>query len=328
VPKRSKPLKDDLDALAEDLARLLGGFREELKGDDLRSKVQALVPAFHKLRLLGCSLVDAGDASSARDRVLAYFRKYPFTVIEGDELLVVSGIQEYARRLRELRVQFGWWIYSGTTFKQMANEAAPEEIASLTKLLGVAPSKVKPDQYVLMREDEDREAAHRWHQMNSIRRMDIGVKAKLLEYFRQNVGVEIPGEELRYLAQDRKEWPRRARELRTEEGWPIATKFSGRPDLAMGVYVLEEDKQDEPHDRHIPEKVRIEVLERDCYSCTSCGWIAGNLIAGDRRKIIELHHEEHHVDKGKNVAENLTTLCNICHDDVHRRARANAKAKL
>ena len=49
-----------------------------------------------------------------------------------------------------------------------------------------------------------------------------------------------------------KEWARRVRELRTEEGWPIVTRNSGRDDLAIGVYVLEEDRQTYEHDRSIP----------------------------------------------------------------------------
>jgi len=52
------------------------------------------------------------------------------TVITGDELMVVSGIGEWARRVRELRVEFGWWIYSGVTFQDIA-EDQPEDAASL-----------------------------------------------------------------------------------------------------------------------------------------------------------------------------------------------------
>jgi hypothetical protein len=50
-------------------------------------------------------------------------RKYPFTILGGEELAVVSGISEWARRVRELRVQFGWPILSDITAKQMAEEA-------------------------------------------------------------------------------------------------------------------------------------------------------------------------------------------------------------
>jgi hypothetical protein len=36
-------------------------------------------------------------------------------IINGDKLLVLSGIREYARRVRELRVQFGWPVATKST---------------------------------------------------------------------------------------------------------------------------------------------------------------------------------------------------------------------
>jgi hypothetical protein len=234
--------------------------------------------------------------------------------------MVVSGISEYARRLRELRVQLGWWIYSGKTIRQIAADAEPDELEAMTKSLGRDPKKIKPDEYVLWREDEDRDASHRWNLSNAIRKKKIGVKAKILEYMLANVGKTISGEELRYLANDKKEWPRRTRDLRTVDGWPVATKMSGRPDLAVGEYVLEEARQVEPHDRDIPDKVRVAVLERDSHACTECGWTRDKMAKGDPRKILELHHKTHHVDKGENTANNLKTLCNVCHDDIHRKS--------
>jgi hypothetical protein len=75
------------------------------------------------------------------------------------------------------------------------------------ELLGVEPSKIKKDQHVLMRLDQDKHAAHRWHLLNRIRRKKSGVKAKLLEYFLENVGERIPGEELQYLAKNKKNGP-------------------------------------------------------------------------------------------------------------------------
>ena len=107
--------------LRKRLYGLIGNFEKELKSDDLREKVLALVPCFHELRALGKSLISREIARSARDRILYYFRKYPHYIISGDELLVVSGIQEYARRVRELKVQFGWSIASGVTANQMVD---------------------------------------------------------------------------------------------------------------------------------------------------------------------------------------------------------------
>lgn len=321
MSRRSRP-DHEAESIRQSLVDLLTNFASELERSDLRAKVQALVPAFHKLRDLGSSLIPKGEASSARERVIAYLRRYPLKVIDGDELMVVSGIAEWARRLRELRVQFGWSIYSGVTFHDMTDDALTagnqSEIEGLRQVLGTDPARIKPDQYVLMRAEQDRHAAHRWNVLNEVRRRKASVSDKIIEYFRRNVGEEITGEELKYLAKDKKEWARRVRELRTEHGWPIVTRNSGREDLAIGVYLLEEDRQTYEHDRVIPDLVRVAVLQRDGFKCVECGWSRADLSPSDPRKGLELHHVTHHKDKGANSVENLTTLCNVHHDAKHR----------
>lgn len=315
MARRSKP-NDTPEALQQHLIDLLTNFSEELKNEDLRAKVVALVPAFHTLRDLGSSLIPKTEAPSARDRIIAYLKQYPLTVIDGDELMVVSGINEWARRVRELRVQFGWWIYSGMTFKQMAQN--PDDAASFIAI-GIDPAKIKPEQYVLMSTEQDKVAAYRWNVINEIRKSGGSTKDKLLEFFRRNVGIPVTGEELSYLAGNTKEWARRIRELRTEEGWPIVTRNSGRYDLSPGVYILEEDRQTYEHDRRIPDLVRVAVLKRDDFKCTKCGWDHSTPKSNaDPRHMLELHHIKHHKDGGENTVDNLITLCNVCHDDEHR----------
>lgn len=314
MARRSKP-KDDPEHLRKELINLLTNFSQELKNGNLRTKVVALVPAFYTLRDLGSSLIPKAQAASARDRIIEYMKQYPFTIIDGDELMVVSGINEWARRVRELRVEYGWWIYSGKTLKQMAQN--PDFLDDLLKL-GIDPQEIKQEQYVLMSLTQDKQAAYRWNVLNDIRREKISVKDKIIKFLRQNVGVPVTGEELTYLANGRKEWGRRVRELRTQDGWPIMTKNLGREDLPVGSYVLEEDRQAYEHDRKIPDEVRVEVLTRDKFSCTKCGWNRGMFSPDDPRKMLELHHKKHHKDGGENTVENLTTLCNVCHDGEHR----------
>jgi hypothetical protein len=249
-------------------------------------------------------------ASSARDRILHYFRRYPQTVIAGDELLVVSGIQEYARRVRELKVQFGWFIVSGVTAKEMTEEGE-------FPLEGLDISSMSPSDYVLFSTTQDRDASHRWFLANEIRKENLSVRDKILKYFLQNVGKQVSGEELRYVAKDRSEWARRVRELRTEFGWPIVTRNTGRPDLDVGIYLLEADRQSPEHDRHIPDAVKRKVLRRDGYRCQKCGWTHEEWNRSDPRHL-ELHHVKPHAKGGENTEENLVTLCTICHDDIHR----------
>jgi hypothetical protein len=299
----------DSEAIRKELLNLIINFEKELQSDDLREKVLSLIPCFHQLRDLGKSLISKETAKSARDRILYYFKKYPYTIIGGDELLVVSGIQEYTRRVRELKVQYGWSIVSGVTAGQMTNE---DEFP----IDNIDISVMGPSDYILIGTVQDREAAHRWNIANVIRRENISVRDKILKFFRENVGKTITGEELRYVAKDRTEWARRVRELRTEFGWPIVTKNTGKPDLDIGVYLLEADRQSPEHDRHIPDRIKREVLRRDRYKCQKCGWSHEEWNRSDPRHL-ELHHIEHHAKGGENIAANLSTLCIICHDEIH-----------
>ena len=301
--------RQDPESLRRELVELLKNFENELRGSNLRKKVQALIPAHHLLRDLGSSLIPSEGATAARDRILQYLLKYPKTVIKGEELMVVAGIGEWARRVRELRVQFGWSILTGVTVREMAEEGEKVPFAA---------EGLRPDDYILIDTRQDRDAAHRWRIAHEIRNGRDAVKDKILQFFRRNVAVPISGEELRYVAKDRSEWARRVRELRTESGWPIVTKNTGRPDLAVGYYQLERDRQSPAHDRNIPDPVRVKVLERDGYACRKCGWSHEKWNRSDPRHL-ELHHVKPHAKGGENTEENLMTLCTVCHDEVHRK---------
>ena len=299
----------DPEEIRKQLMSLLESSEVEMRSGDLRAKVKALVPVCNLLRDLGSSLVPTEDALSARDRILRYFLKYPRSVVSGDELMVVSGIQEWARRVRELRVQFGWSIISGSTAKEMYSE---EEFPLET----VDVSAMKPDDYILLHERQDRDAADRWRAANEVRRSGTGVRDKILEFLRRNVGKPMSGEELRYVAGNKTEWARRVRELRTEHGWPVVTNYTGRPDLPVGVYLLEADRQSPKPDRNIPDSLRREVLRRDQHLCTSCHWSHALWNKSDARHL-ELHHVTPHARGGATAASNLTTLCTVCHDKAH-----------
>lgn len=293
------------------LQELIINFERELASPDLRNKVLALIPCFKHLRELGKSLIPADTAKNARDRILHYFLKYPCVIIKGEELLVVSGIQEYARRVRELKIQFGWSIISGMTAKDMYAE-------NEFPIKGVKQGSMGPSDYMLLSKRQDRDAAFRWQLANDIRKDDISVREKLLKYLRANIGKQISGEELKYLANNRSEWGRRIRELRTEFGWPIVTRNSGRPDLDVGIYLLEANRQSPEHDRQINDSVKREVLRRDGYRCTKCNWSHEEWNRSDPRHL-ELHHVKPHAQGGKNTEENLITICTVCHDKIHRK---------
>lgn len=296
----------DTQVLRNELIELFRGFESKVSASDLRGRVLFLVPAHHLLRDMGSSLVSIEEAASAQERIILYLRTYPGQFVSGDELMVISGIGEWARRVRELRVEQGWNIVSGLTAKEMIVQGD----------LNLALEKIRADDYILLDENQDREAAFRWRSANEIRKKKSGVRDKLLEFLKLNVGRAVRGEELRYVANGKSEWARRVRELRTQEGWAVSTCTSGRPDLDVGTYVLENLDQAPAHDRKIPDEVRGAVLMRDRHTCTVCGWKHANWNTSDPRHL-ELHHAVHHAKGGANSEANLVTLCTVCHRKVH-----------
>jgi hypothetical protein len=289
--------------LISEIDSRLRQFNLDLNSLTLREKVLRLADLHFKARCLGVSVVveDGLSATAAMDRIIVYLQRHVGTVIDGVELDVVSGISEYARRIRQLRVEQGYRIVTG---------ASPDEDSGVV---------LKPDQYLLISADVDLDASRRWIVANRIRKQGGGSKAKILAFLKENVGKVVTTEELAYVSGNKSEFGRRTRELRTEDGYAIATKTTGRPDLRVGEYVmLSVVRVAEPHDRHISADVQREVYERDKNTCRNpgCCWNMQKWIPEDAR-ILELHHIQAHAKRGANSAENLIVLCSCCHDDVH-----------
>lgn len=287
--------------MIQSISEKVRAFEEQWSTWTLRERVKHLAVIRGQLDDLGVATLHEGGVTgtSAVARLIAYFKLHVGTVIDGDELAVVAGIQDYPRRIRELRGQSGYQILSGA-------DSDPESGLDL-----------RPDQYVLLSDEPDTAAVNRWRLANTIRRGTGGSKAKILEFLIANVGQVVTTEELRYVSDDAAEFGRRTREIRTELGYQVATRFTGRPDLAPGQYVLQSlDRLYEPHDRHIPFDVQKAVYLRDRNTCRCCGWSQDNS-AEDRPRLLELHHVEHHARGGANSEDNLIVLCSKCHDEVH-----------
>lgn len=290
-----------VDSLLTDIDAQLEHFAAERAGLSLREKVLLLVEVYRNVRDLGVNTVREHGITTraARERIRLYFLEYVGVVIAGEELAVVSGILDYPRRIRELRVELGY---------QLASGASPDPAAGVN---------LKPDEYMLVVPEPDVDAARRWHVANRIRKSPEGSRSRVLQFLQENVGRVVTTEELSYVAKNAKEFARRVRELRTEEGFAISTRFTGRPDLAVGQYVLESiERIAQPHDRHIPQEVQREVYERDSNTCRLCGWNRERQRPDDPR-ILELHHIQQHAHGGQNEPGNLIVICSRCHDDVH-----------
>ncbi len=277
----------------------LAEYKKKYKGLSWREKILLLVELNKPVASLGIYSNPETAKVGARERLRFYLLENVGQVIEAKELEIVAGISEYARRMRELRIQDGYKIITG---------ASSSEDFTI---------KLKPSQYILLDTKPDRKAASRWHIANRIRKENQGgSKARILKYLKGFVGEVITSEELLYVARA-KEYGRRIRELRTEEGYAIATNLTGRQDLKMGEYVLESrERVAEPHDRKIPFEIQKEVYKRDKNSCCLCNWNHKKWTKGDPR-ILELHHIHEHVRGGKNSADNIILICSKCHDKIH-----------
>ena len=143
-----------------------------------------------------------------------------------------------------------------------------------------------------------------------------GAKAKLRAYLLSNVGKVLRADELRGIA-DTSEWARRVRELRDEEGFAILT-HNDRSDLKPGEYILASLKPRPAFARSISKETRAFVLDRNGFTCQSCGAVAGEPHPLDPTKKARLHLG-HVIDKsegGTDDPENLRALCSVCNEGL------------
>lgn len=293
------------DQLVAELRGMLAAFSADLPTLGLRPRVLRLVDLLEANRSLGVSVLrDAGcDARGARERLRIYLVANVGVVLDAKELEVVGGISEYARRVRELREEDGYSIIT-----EQSNDPDGDV-------------RIAARQYLLLHGEPDPMSARRWSLAKRIRgEKGLSARDRILRFLQENVGQVVTCEEIRNVSMI-SDYGRRVRELRTEEGYLIATCFSGRPDLKPGLYVLESlEPRMAEHDRFIPEAVQRAVYRRDDNRCRACGWSRDDWDRRDPRNL-ELHHIEHHAAGGSNEEGNLVVLCSRCHDEVHAGTR-------
>lgn len=141
-----------------------------------------------------------------------------------------------------------------------------------------------------------------------------GSRAKLREYFTENVGKILNSEQLREVA-GTSEWARRVRELRNEEGMNIVT-HNDRSDLKIGQYILVDHKPLPAFERSISKETRAFVLDRNGFTCQMCGAAAGEPHPYDQGRKTRLHLG-HILDKsmgGTDEPSNLRAICSVCNE--------------
>lgn len=229
---------------------------------------------------------------SGRERILQYLRGQVGQKVSGKDLAAVSGIGEWARRVRELRVEEGWSIESGDTSDDL-----------------------KPSEYVLVAAEPDEVRAHEWRTAKQVRNLEVADgrrasgKARILEYLQAVYPRSATKDQLAYVTAGMQEWTRRVREL-VEEGWQIDSHLDdGR--LGPGDYRLTAMEKLAGRPREAI-KLRHQVLDRDDWSCCDCG----RSPKSDRVRL-QAHHIVPVNEGGGNELSNLVTRCSQCHAGHH-----------
>ena len=253
----------------------------------------------------------ARRGEGAKSQILMYLQAHVGQDVSGDELGAVSGIQEWARRVRELRVEDGYEIV---------------ELGSST--------------YRLESATPNHERSKQWQQANEIRNRAGSARSRIEAFLAANVGQVVTRQQIDYVA-NIAEGSRRVRELRDEFGWPVNSHID-EPDLEPGEYrLLSTDPADfrDASQRLYPEDLRQRVFERDDYTCQVCKRNrAKALAAGDTRFYLEVHHKVAMADEladlpvsARHDIKNLVTLCHRDHfeetaklQEQRRRSRRGA----
>lgn len=142
-----------------------------------------------------------------------------------------------------------------------------------------------------------------------------GARAKLREYFINNVGKVLGADELRKVSGGISEWARRVRELRNEEGLNIQT-HNDQSGLKPGQYILVNLEPLPAFERDISKETRAYVLDRNGFTCQMCGAVAGEPHPYDKGRKTRLHIG-HIIDKsegGTDDASNLRAICSVCNE--------------
>ena len=227
MPRRTRA--DEPEKIRQKLASLLRTLSD--KSGPVADQVGTLVQMHHCLRDLGASIaarLAPNSSGSARARLLAYFQLQVGKIVHTDELMIIGGIGDYPRRIRELRTQHGWPIISGLSVRDIRGAAGSGHVPT---------TAMSPEEYILIEDVQDSDAVRRWANAGRIREAAQGIKEAILTYMLASPRCRITAEELRYVAGNDGSWPT-ALELLRKEGWQIDSYENSADDVPFGLYVL------------------------------------------------------------------------------------------
>jgi biotin operon repressor len=226
-----------------------------------------------------------------QQRILRYLQRYEGEWVSSDEIAAVSGIGEWARRIRELRVEKGYDI---------------EEGGGRYRLLSAQP---------------DTERRERYKTMTRLRESGKPVADRVRELFVTLVGKAVTAEELDRVVRGRG-GADVARRLRDDELLPIESQADA-PDLRSGEYRLVSAREVDflhPAQRLFPENLRGQVFTRDRYTCRKCRRRHSPPRPNDEVFYLVVSHLDAEPDaiaglSGQDLRRlsRLATSCNRCH---------------
>lgn len=146
----------------------------------------------------------------------------------------------------------------------------------------------------------------------------MGARDRIRHFLEENVGRVVKTDDIGKVAGIR-DYQRRIRELRDEEGMQISSHID-RHDLKPGEYILESLQRIPAIARGISPARRMDILERNGFTCQLCGAGPGEADPTNPSRKIRLHidHITPIVQGGTDDRENLRVVCSSCNQ-----ARAN-----
>lgn len=236
------------------------------------------------------SQLEGQPITAARESMLALLKHRLGQWVPKDELRLIAAIDEWARRLRELRVQEGWSI------RTIPRTESAYLLSDLTR---------------------DKDAESRWTEINAIRtKKGSTPQERMLALLKKRCGTPVRAEILADVAK-KSQWESELEALRTQHGWRISSSVD-RPGLDE-EYILESTELLPPEDWDIPEKLRGEVMDLDNRMCVRCKW---QQYSTDDKWL-----EVHRLTPG-HEPKCFATLCSDCHFELHDPTQKPIRIKL
>lgn len=147
----------------------------------------------------------------------------------------------------------------------------------------------------------------------------LSSKQRVLNFLVENVGKVVTSEQIRSAA-NASEWARRLRELRDQHGYSILS-HKDRGDLKPGQYILESIKPNTSYifpGNGISKETRAFILERNGYTCQSCGLGASDPdpFHPDRKVKLTMGHVIDKSKGGTDSPNNLKAICTNCNEGL------------